>query len=626
MKKLLLFAAFFLTAMSASAQAPDFSVLENAPRPRLFASAQDFEAMKAQQSGETVFAFYNESLLAALRKGEAPKLVYKKDESGKRILGISRSALKEIFWCSWAYKMTGEDVFLKRVETAIKDVCAFPDWNPSHYLDTGEMALGVSIGYDWLYDVLDPEVKKLAAATLKKYALDSATERIDKGQFKYSNNWGSVCFGGLVSASIAIYDDNKDQAQKIINHAIKEVAPVLKNSYDPCGFYPEGATYWSYGTSFQTVLNSVLEHSFGTEFGMCEAPGFKETPIAQMYYSAPDGNFNFSDCGLGTTLDKCRRPALWYFARRFQDTSMAYLEYVAIDRAKKNGELLGASDRLEPLYVLNTFFLPKTEGAVAPPAKAVVSSKGGTELVIARTGWEMNDLYLGIKAGSPLASHSHLDEGSFVFDAFGQRWSSELGQENYANIEAALLGTGYDFWARGQNSARWQVFSVNNKQHSTITVNEKDFPVDCRAYLTDVIDEPNRIGGTLDMSNVYASELANAQRTAVIRNGKYLEVTDVLTAPEGKDATIRWTLVTLAQPQLKNRGIKLSQGGVKMMLKAAGAKVKYCQWSNDPRDFNTLTAKSERDFSNFSVVGYTMTVPAGKTVTLVTTMKRKKLF
>ena len=39
-------------------------------------------------------------------------------------------------------------------------MCEFPDWNPSHFLDTAEMSNAVGVGYDWLYDYLDEPTRK----------------------------------------------------------------------------------------------------------------------------------------------------------------------------------------------------------------------------------------------------------------------------------------------------------------------------------------------------------------------------------------------------------------------------------------------------------------------------------
>ncbi len=50
--------------------------------------------------------------------------------------------------------MTGDPQFKDRAEQEMLGVAAFPDWNPPHFLDVGEMTTAMAIGYDWLYDVL----------------------------------------------------------------------------------------------------------------------------------------------------------------------------------------------------------------------------------------------------------------------------------------------------------------------------------------------------------------------------------------------------------------------------------------------------------------------------------------
>ena len=41
----------------------------------------------------------------------------------------------------------------------LRAAAAFPDWNPSHFLDTAEMTHAFAIGYDWLYEGLGPEAR-----------------------------------------------------------------------------------------------------------------------------------------------------------------------------------------------------------------------------------------------------------------------------------------------------------------------------------------------------------------------------------------------------------------------------------------------------------------------------------
>ena len=104
------------------------------------------------------------------------------------------------------------------------------------------------------------------------------------------------------------------------------------------------------------------------------------------------------------------------------------------------------------------------------------SGGGEVPVVLMRTDWTNSDTdrYLGLKGGQANSSHGHMDAGSFVYDALGLRWSEDVTRESYAKVENALKAAGGSFWNMGQNSLRWQVWRLNNRAHSTLTVNDSD--------------------------------------------------------------------------------------------------------------------------------------------------------
>ena len=70
------------------------------------------------------------------------------------------------------------------------------------------------------------------------------------------------------------------------------------DEYKPDGVYPEGSTYWGYGTAFSVVTNAMLESSFGTDFGLGNYPGFKDSAVFRLLMNAPsDWYYNYADCG-----------------------------------------------------------------------------------------------------------------------------------------------------------------------------------------------------------------------------------------------------------------------------------------------------------------------------------------
>lgn len=597
--------------------------------PRLFLRAEEFEAMKKIVNGEddgSVFHFYNKCLIDEVRRSPEVKLEFKKDAGGRRILQISREALKQLSRAAWAYRMTGEKEFLERAERNLSQVCSFPGWNPGHYLDVAEMCLAVSTAYDWLYDDLSPEVRESARKALGKYGLETAVEKIERGGFTFSNNWGQVSYGGLACAAIATAEDYPEMAQKVISKVFQHCRSLSEKFYNPDGFYPEGPGYWSFGTSYQYLLMMALESALGTDAGLSEVPGFRKTALAQSFLQGPRGAFNYSDGHKRARLSILHTPEMWYFVRKYSDPSMGYFEYRLFDKLRKNSKAVDCDNRLEVYSVLNSFYAPAGKARV--PSARVASSNGEVPIIVARTGWGSNDSYLGLKGGKANDNHAHMDGGSFVYDAAGVRWSADIGSEIYSKIEKALKDTAkryngpvkLDLWSREQDSPRFQLFTYNNRQHSTITVNDHDFIVDGRATIMGVIEEPGRIGGTLNLTPLYGGELESATRTAVIC-GKDLVITDVLKAPKGKSADIRWTLVSEAQAEVAPEGIRLRSGDKTALLSASGAKIKYAKWTNDPRSRKTFTSAAERDCSKYSFSGYTLSIPKGGAVTLTTVLK-----
>ncbi|MDZ7606247.1 MAG: hypothetical protein U5K79_11825 [Cyclobacteriaceae bacterium] len=63
------------------------------------------------------------------------------------------------------------------------------------------------------------------------------------------------------------------------------------------GVYPEGSTYWSYGTSFSVMTAAMLESAFGTDFGLGNYPGFKESAVFRVLMNPVGWYYNFADCG-----------------------------------------------------------------------------------------------------------------------------------------------------------------------------------------------------------------------------------------------------------------------------------------------------------------------------------------
>ncbi|MBR1576129.1 MAG: heparinase II/III family protein [Bacteroidales bacterium] len=590
----------------------DLSVLTAKNHPRLYVNAKTFKAIRRSLRKNPLLANLHGQMMEQAEKyglAESP-LTYKKDESNKRILHVSRAAITRIASAAYAYRMTGDKRYLAHAEKDLVDVCHFPDWNPSHFLDTGEMSLAVSIGYDWLYDVLSPETRKLIEETLVKYAFEAADGR---WFYKGTNNWNQVCNAGLVSGALAIWETRPELCQAMVAKSIESNKGALRFGYYPDGNYPEGSTYWEYGTEFQCIMISALESVFGSDFGICQAPGFERTGDYEMHTI---GNtlqrFNYSDCGKGLGGN----PAVWFFAQRFNKPEVLFFEQPALENQQYVGN--------RTLFLALTCAAKAAFSAIPTPSEHLFYGHGTTPVAMMRTGWTVQDLYLGIKGGRAGGPHAHMDAGSFVFDAYGYRWASDYGQPSYSKLEKFFIEQGRGeggLWDMKQDSQRWDLFAYNNKQHNTLTVNDTKFDVNGYCDLTGIIDKEGVLGASVDITPAFSGQLASAIRTASIVDKAYLEVRDALKAG-AKPAHIRWTLVTYGKPEISADGILLSQGDVKMKLEASGAKVSYTSWPTDAASMGLDGKDFVKLVEGSYVIGFEFDIPKETEVNLVTTLKK----
>lgn len=589
-------------------------------RPRLLFSEGDFDRLKAEveHPSSKAFASLHHAQMEAAYEFVAENMTvpYKKDASGKRILTQSRRALARIFACSYAYKVSGDRRFLDYAEKVINDVCDFPDWNPTHFLDVAEMGLAVAIGYDWLYDSLSEQTRQKAAQRMYEYNMLTSFEPKFTKWVNADTNWNQVCNAGCTAVALAIYEQHPQEAQQVIQRAITTDTRAVTSIYAPDGLYPEGAGYWDYGTNFQIVLNTLLTRAYGNDMGLSELPGFPNTGRFFMYSQGNVGKrFDYSDTkSFAFTFRQG-----WYFADRFNDPGCLYLDDKAIREAAAQSKDPDMSERLSPLFVM---YASRYKGApIAQPEQKMFYGGGHIPVVIARTGWEKDDIYLGIKGGKAHYSHGHLDVGSFVYEADGVRWSSESHVKgSYPVIEKLLKKVDGKLFSYGPDAWRWEVFSYRNVDHSTLTVNGKLHNPAASGIFTEIFEQDDRMGATIDLTEVLKPEVAGAVRTVEIVDGSYLRVTDVVTAGR-KAAKVRFNIMSDALSEATQEGVKLSAGGVIKMLSATGVQVKYQTWSADPKDYPNEVNSEITLEDGRSVCGYTYTVPAGKTVTVVTTLR-----
>ena len=561
-------------------QTHDFSGLTAENHPRIFLNNDDFESLKKKNIPGSVVNRLHEILIAvadaAVTSGKTFR--YKLDPSGKRILPISRNALKEISACAYAYRMTGETRYLERAEYNLNAVCAFKDWNPSHFLDVGEMAMGVAIGYDWLYNELSEETKEKARIALNRYAFDQTRVTKYCRFYKAGNNWNQVCNGGLVAASLATYEHNPEIAEKLILDAVETNVEPVELMYGQDGNYIEGYSYWNYGTLYQCMLLTALETALGTDFGLSQTAGFIKTGEFMMFMEGITESFNYYD----SWGKKAAAIPMWYFADKLKKPELLFNELKALDEGRYDTKL----SEVRLLAPIMGYAARIDLDNVTAPAKNMWYGKGANPVAMIRTKWDGSDsdVYVGIKGGSASNNHSHIDAGSFVFESQGVRWACDLGNQKYAPLEIAMKKLKKNLWDRGQKSGRWTVFRYNNYSHNTITLNDNLHNVKGSASFTEVIEKENEKGVVIDMTEILKNDAERAERTVRLVDNRDLVVSDMVQAPEDRNVSYTWRMTGNGEPVVREDGIILKANGKTMYLRADGnVKFEYCTWSTEPK-------------------------------------------
>ena len=527
--------------------------------PRLMLTESDWKAFRAARGGSDTVA---RILAAAEKKARAlldkPPVIYKKE--GRRLLSVSREAMRRIELCSFAYRLTNEKVFLARAEQEMLAVAAFADWNPSHFLDTAEMTAGLALGYDWLFADLSAATRATVRQAMIEKGLKLGIALEGKSWQRATMNWNQVCFGGLALGALAIADEVPDLAGTLLRQA-REYNPNGMKPYAPDGVYPEGPGYFNYGTGYEVMLISALESALGTDWNLSASPGFMQSAAAQMQLTGPGGQpFNFSD---GPNGEPIYQPWIFWFAQRQNQPSLVHFQQHRLREELQDMPDSG-DDRVLPLLAKWVAGLPAT--IPAPTLPLAWQAGGHNPIGIYRSSWTSPDaLYLAFKGGAASLPHGHMDAGSFVLDAQGVRWGWDIGKQDYHSIESK----GWNLFGKEQDSDRWRVYRLNNFSHSTLTLGGKLHNVDGHAEITAFSDN----SATVDLSAVFTPQAKSVVRHFAFQPASVRVRDEIQGAASG--LPVCWQMLTRATITIKDGAATLHQGGKTMqarILSPAGAK------------------------------------------------------
>jgi len=501
--------------------------------PRLMLKDKDLKALKKQYAKDKVL---QKCLRDVLKRADAyckrPVLTYKK--IGPRLLSVSRACLHRIYHMGLAYGWTGEEKYADKAVENLLAVCAFKDWNPSHFLDTAEMSHAVGVGYDWLYHYMDEQTRNKIKSGLIELGMKpgiaaySGDKAADWTRTEF--NWNQVCNSGLLIGALAIAETDPEYARQIVPAAVRSLPRALA-SYGPDGAWGEGPGYWSYATRYTAYGLTALQTALGKDFGLLQIKGLAESGNFPIYTTGPTGLYlNLADVGERST--RRPMPCLFWLARAYNNSFYADEEHAMLAKRSASPEHM-------------VWYVP------APKKKPASKDldryfRGPVEVAVFRSAWDDPEaLFVGVKAGYNQVSHGHLDLGNFELDALGVRWARDLGSDNY-NLPG--------YWDRKKGGKRWSYYRLNSKSHNIPLLGGEDQDELAKSRFIKFETKKSSAFVLVDLTGAYEKFAKKVTRgVAMVQDRRAVLIQDEFEI--GTPCELIWGMTTDAKITVKKKGV-----------------------------------------------------------------------
>jgi len=451
---------------------------------------------------------------------------------GPRLLQQSRRCLDRVYTLALLWRLDGARRYRDRAVRELRAAAGFPDWNPSHFLDTAEMTHAFAIGYDWLYPSLSADERAWIREALVKKGFDAALPFYQQRRswVLARHNWNQVCNGGIGIGALAVADEEPEKSREVLRGAFRSL-PLAMASYAPDGGWAEGPGYWHYATRYNVYFLAALETALGTAFTLPEMLGFDRAGHFRVYFAGPTNRtFNYADAGdsVGTA------PEMFWLARKFNEPVYSWHERRQVERSR----------RADPLDLV---WLETAERSPREARWPLDEVYRGVNVAFLRSAWEdPNAIFVGVKGGDNRANHSQLDLGTFVLDANGVRWATDLGPDGY-NLPQYF------------GKLRWTYYRLRTESHNTVLIDQENQDPKAEARITDFQSSPDLARVTIDLTQAYAPKLTSHRRTVELVKRREVVIRDQIEAAQPVEAL--WGMVTEAEVALEGRRARLTKDG-----------------------------------------------------------------
>ncbi|HUC09583.1 MAG TPA: heparinase II/III family protein [Stellaceae bacterium] len=431
---------------------------------------------------------------------------------------------------------------LAATRATLAELSAQPSWKERpvirSFLDCAEIAVAVSLAYDWLFDALTASERRDIESAICRNVLEPALEAYEDRSLLWPrrrDNCTLVSNAGILVAALCVLASRLPLSARLLRYALGSNWNVF-SGLAPDGAWREGLSYWSLAMRYAGLMVAALESTLGSSFGLADRPGFAQTGDFALHAVGPFGAaFNFGD-----SEQRYDASALVWFAHRFGrpidgwiagDSEGWHLPFAAI---------WPNCDRKAPVSL------------GLPTGKIFASG----DIACFRSTWssaaEAGPVFLAIKGGnvSPRIGsaapppeetilHAQADAGTFVVDGARHRWILDMGSDDYD------LPGYFDHGADGRCGRRWQYYRSQAASHNTIVVGGRgQIPNSPAAIIGGCVDGDSK-WAVIDLSTAYGHPAGTIRRGAALL-GRQVVIQDEIDPSICSDIT--WTVHTAAEP------------------------------------------------------------------------------
>ncbi|MFM8495386.1 MAG: PA14 domain-containing protein [Planctomycetia bacterium] len=529
---------------------------------------------------------------------------------------------------------TNAQKYFDKAKAVIQRVIQWTTWDTGYqFLGAAMVSQGISLAYDWMYDEFTAAERKQIADRVYTLAIKPTIDACTARNYwtQWYANWSFVCIGGVGSAAIAFAPEHyRTEAETLIAKGWPVLQSAMQRFAGENGGWPEGPGYMGYGTLYLIRFMNNLQTAVGTDYALSLEQGFQQLPNFLVQASTNvGGNVNATFPHADGDWSQNGDPWFYWLAQRFNRGDVAK---VVADRATSTAQFSIVTSGSSTTYTRPSFQSPwallwydqrgdQATGRVVSPGAAVTRTDAGfygdaglrqwgtsgqtnysEHVNIWRDSWSATNAAVMFKGGyKGVDGHENLDGGTFLFDALGTRWATDLGRDSYSLSQVG--GTSYGAYrkrAEGQNTL--VINPTANDYLASADANERALNADqvykdatgkpAYAQVVKSLSSDLESIGIVDLTNLYAK-----MRVSTVQRGFRFDRTDdsllvqdeitAATAPE-----VYWFMHVPVAYANRNSQIAISADGKTATITIGSNRLQCRILSGTGATFSLMEAKS----------------------------------